>query len=209
MKHARKAKNRTLISFLLCTRNLRSAMKTISLMGHAPLDKHVMLQMNKLFFLLPAQWQLDVRVNDATFEMWMCVNDNWNAPIRLNADGDVECYASDGKGCIVTRKRGCPSLLKMVETVESRTSKDRADKNVLTCGTDHMRKWGVSGYDSPVHWCHRARSAFLQGKTATIICTSTGEVLGKGRFVKKYPQYFKLTSTTPAFRCAMARLSMA
>ena len=119
----------------------------------------------------------------------MCVNENWNAPIRLNADGDVQCYATNGKDCIVTRKRGCPSLLKIVERVESQTSKDRVPRrrNVLTCGTDHMRKY-------PVHWCHHARSALLQGKTATVICTSTGQVLG---------------STTQAFPCAMSQLFMA
>ena len=176
--------------------------KTVSLVGRPyPLEEHVLLQAGQLYFLLPKTWTLNVVVSEDTLETWTCMKDRWNAPLRLNKNGDVECFTANTKDCVVTRKRACSNLLSVIKKISS------GKKHVLTCGGDHMTKWHVSGYDSPVHWCHEARAAFLKAKTGTITCSRTGKVLASGRFVVKYPQYFKVTHTTPAFQAALCSLS--
>jgi hypothetical protein len=40
----------------------------------------------------------------------------------------------------------------------------------LTCGADHLAKWGVTGYENPRHWCSLAKAMWgnAQGRPQRI-----------------------------------------
>jgi len=75
----------------------------------------------------------------------------WNsthldAPLRINENGDVECYSNNGIHCTWHACYQNQHYIKYVGT--NRRS---------ACGIDHARKRGPStGYDSTNHWCHIA-----------------------------------------------------
>lgn len=62
------------------------------------------------------------------------------APMRIDPEtGNVQCLSYDGRQC----------------ENNSNLSEIRHDDVIpLTCGEDHEREWGGTGYDTPGHWCN-------------------------------------------------------
>ena len=82
---------------------------------------------------------------------WRCVpganGPDWNAPLRKNAAGDIECV---GKG------NGCD--WKTPATLCNATSYTAATPG-FACGANHQRLYGTTGYTDPNHWCAKGRAA--------------------------------------------------
>lgn len=118
---------------------------------------------------LPANIQLhvfDVR------QEWSC-GEGLNCPLRMNTDGDVQCFSLNGKDCVVSHPRACGQVLQSLEHSEH--------VNPLTCGSEHLRKWGITGYEDPNHWCHANRNKFVTGHACTLYDTLTDKTLAEGR----------------------------
>lgn len=63
--------------------------------------------------------------------------------VRKNADGDVDCMATDAKNCMWTGSMdACNNTL------------GTKNPQPLTCGKNHKAAYGVSGYDTILHWCN-------------------------------------------------------
>lgn len=73
---------------------------------------------------------------------WRCVEGE-TAPLRKNANGDVECASLDETNCI--RTAPCAQTLANLP----------ANIKPLTCGDMHKQKYGKTGYDTPGHWCNK------------------------------------------------------
>ncbi len=73
---------------------------------------------------------------------WRCVP-GVKAPLRKNANGDVECASIDGKNCL--QSKPCDQQLKTLPN----------NLNPLACGEMHKKQWGGTGYDKPGHWCNK------------------------------------------------------
>jgi len=78
---------------------------------------------------------------------WKCILD-YTSPIRMT-NGDVQCMSLNGKDCLWGGN--CRNQLK--------TSPEKIIP--LTCGEDHLKKWGETGYDNKEHWCARSKEYFL------------------------------------------------
>lgn len=100
---------------------------------------------------------------------WTCAHD-LNSPARLSKRGNVECTSLDGKHCITTHPRSCLLL------------KKNLPKNLkpLECGEMHLKKWGVTGYSDPNHWCSTTRNLLLHGAKAVLLDTRKKHVLATG-----------------------------
>ena len=103
---------------------------------------------------------------------WKC--DDWNGrnftPMRRNADGDIECMSPNGRDCIWRgTKEACDAI----------TAAPPAVVQPLTCGKDHQRKWGVTGYDQPTHWC---ATASKNGKHDGPLASSWVDIAAKGEW---------------------------
>lgn len=73
---------------------------------------------------------------------WKCIDAQYPqfpVPLRINATGDVECQSTDGRNCMWGR---CPNL------------SDPTPSNPLVCGAMHQSLYGITGYDTPGHWCY-------------------------------------------------------
>lgn len=81
---------------------------------------------------------------------WFTDNDVYNGTNLIVVNGNIACYASDGRGCGYTRN--LPSA--------SDTSK------MLICGADHKNKYGESGYTRSEHWCAKAAAKYLPASIA-------------------------------------------
>jgi hypothetical protein len=81
---------------------------------------------------------------------WRCVA-GYNTPVRY-INGDVQCLSTDGINCMyVPDAAGCVSTLSNIP----------ANINPLSCGADHLAKWGSTGYDNPQHWCNTGKTGIL------------------------------------------------
>lgn len=82
---------------------------------------------------------------------WTCypwsASGNSNGPIHKNECGDVECQSTDGKNCQWGK---CPN-----------TTPD-SNNNPLVCGAMHKALYGITGYDTPGHWCNVGMSSIQQ-----------------------------------------------
>jgi len=89
---------------------------------------------------------------------WTCEG-RLNSPARLNAQGDTQCFSLNNKDCITTHHQACELL------------KNNPPPNLhpLVCGSMHMKKWGVTGYEEPGHWCRTTRNMLLSGKTGKLL----------------------------------------
>lgn len=78
---------------------------------------------------------------------WQCLAGT-PVPLRFSATGQVECMSSDGKNCAwQTDDAGCTGLLQSpVSPV-----------NPLSCGEQHQQLYGITGYDTPEHWCSKGK----------------------------------------------------
>ncbi len=72
---------------------------------------------------------------------WKCIS-AISFPVKRNFWGDIQCMSNDGKNCLYQ----CPDL---------RTSSPDIP---MTCGPDHKRLYGITGYDTKGHWCQLADS---------------------------------------------------
>ena len=75
---------------------------------------------------------------------WRCMN-GWGAPMRKNANGDVECMSTNHHDCMWNAS--CNQLV----------NAPPSNLDPLTCGAMHAREWGMDGYSSSAHWCAIAR----------------------------------------------------
>jgi len=92
---------------------------------------------------------------------WGCVS-GIDVPVSLNENGDVQCMATDGVNCLWGQ---CQEKLK---------NQPQSIKP-LTCGDVHKKIYGGTGYDTPDHWCSKARPE-LKGKVKTWAqCASSDE----------------------------------
>jgi hypothetical protein len=65
-------------------------------------------------------------------------------PLRGNVAHDIECLATDGLTCLWAVSNATCNR-RLVQNVNA--------ANPLACGTDHLQKFGTTGYDTPGHWC--------------------------------------------------------
>jgi hypothetical protein len=78
---------------------------------------------------------------------WKC-EDGIHVPLRRNAEGDIECAATNGRNCLwQANKAGCDALIARLPSL---------DLKPLACGADHKAVWGGDGYSTPAHWCAKA-----------------------------------------------------
>lgn len=85
---------------------------------------------------------------EAANAQWRCVPGIY-FPIRY-VNGDVQCLSTDGINCMGQGSdAGCAAL------------QIPANANPLTCGADHLSKWGSTGYDNPAHWCNKGKTGIL------------------------------------------------
>lgn len=120
---------------------------------------------------------------------WTCEG-NANTPFRVNRySGNTECMSVNAKDCLVAHPRSCESI---------RASPPRRLKP-LSCGKNHMKVWGMTGYEGAGHWCNTFRNVYLDNARAVLVNTRTHKTLATGgmrgsRFhVKKvYPAFVPL-----------------
>lgn len=73
---------------------------------------------------------------------WAC-SEEFKAPTRRNAAGDIECMSRNGKDCLWSDSVAtCQAHISSSEPVEP-----------LACGAQHKKHWGMLGYDTAGHWC--------------------------------------------------------
>ncbi|HZI82104.1 MAG TPA: toll/interleukin-1 receptor domain-containing protein [Vicinamibacterales bacterium] len=61
----------------------------------------------------------------------------------ITPDGDPVCASYDGSGCLWGQRYDDIDFSKV---------------KTLACGAAHKARWGVTGYEDPMHWCSIARS---------------------------------------------------
>lgn len=88
-------------------------------------------------------WQSHVDHFDSS--PWICRQPSTGqfVAVRKNTDGDLECMSADGKNCMWTGNMDACS--------NSLTTKS---PQPLTCGKNHKAAYGVTGYDTILHWCN-------------------------------------------------------
>ena len=77
---------------------------------------------------------------------WKCVS-GIGAPLRMY-DGDIQCMSSDGNGCMWAGE--CHT--KLAKTTQHAST-------ALSCGADHLAKYGSTGYENDNHWCSAGKRA--------------------------------------------------
>jgi len=92
---------------------------------------------------------------------WQCLEsakaaDGKNVPMALTTSGDAACMSLDGLNCLWD------------VSCNSKLSTPANTIRALACGSDHNRKWGVTGYDNTNHWCSRVRETFKAMSKPTI-----------------------------------------
>jgi hypothetical protein len=83
-----------------------------------------------------------------------CKKNKWQiipglgAPMRIDSEsGEVQCLSYDGRNCTWGN----------TDLSQIRIN----DVRPLSCGEDHRRKWGGTGYDNPAHWCSTVKRALM------------------------------------------------
>lgn len=101
---------------------------------------------------------------------WTCQG-NANTPFRINKQGDTECFSVNGKDCLVAHPRSCEKL---------KASPPRHLKP-LACGKEHMKTYGITGYEGSGHWCNTFRNIYLTNARAVLVNEKTHKTLATGR----------------------------
>jgi cytoskeletal protein RodZ len=78
---------------------------------------------------------------------WKCVQ-GFNAPMRKDARGDVQCMSNNHKDCTW---KADPAQCQAVAATPVQPL------DPLTCGEGHKAAWGSPGYDNPDHWCSQVK----------------------------------------------------
>lgn len=99
---------------------------------------------------------------------WTCLK-GWNVPIRINEDGDAECWSIDGEACAWQKDQdSCLALINPVPPTppppafleEGKPSTySSSTPTTLSCGVQHEHIYGYTGYNYNWHWCHVSRLA--------------------------------------------------
>lgn len=80
--------------------------------------------------------------------------------VRLEADGNLSCYSPEGSQCHWGNPPQPP-----------------ANARALTCGGHHLSLHGVSGYDTPNHWCNNAYADLYAHWNSTRSINAAGDVM--------------------------------
>jgi len=75
---------------------------------------------------------------------WLCLP-GITSPVRINPMGNPECLATDGANCLWNTV-SCTSI-------QNYDASSISNINPLTCGQYHNSKYGITGYNTPTHWC--------------------------------------------------------
>lgn len=102
--------------------------------------------------------------------VWTC-RGSVNSPMRMSSSGNPECMSHNAKDCIVTHPRACNLLLK----------NPPPKMRPLECGENHMRHYGITGYEHGTHWCSTTRNMFLNGANAVIVDEKKKKELAVGK----------------------------
>jgi hypothetical protein len=62
--------------------------------------------------------------------------------------GNTRCAAFDGVNCYSTYNKNDAT------TLQADIKSGKTKVQPLTCGSDHKAKYGITGYDTPGHWCN-------------------------------------------------------
>ena len=100
---------------------------------------------------------------------WTCAH-GLNSPARLSKNGNIECMSHDGKNCIVTHPTACKGLKK----------NPPSKLKPLECGDMHMRKWGISGYETG-NWCDNTRNMIIMDAKAVLVNEKKNLILATGK----------------------------
>ena len=84
-------------------------------------------------------------INNLQPTNWSCDNGGYNAPMRVNSAGDIECMGPNNRDCFW--KANAEECKKTI------TDTKPEDIKPLACGEMSLRVWGGTGYDTPGHWC--------------------------------------------------------
>ncbi len=77
---------------------------------------------------------------------WYCYPiTGWKVPIRLNEFGDSECLSTDG----INSDWGQSDNETCHKLLQEHLPKFKS----LSCGVQHLMLWGITGYETPTHWC--------------------------------------------------------
>lgn len=119
---------------------------------------------------------MNVLTNEPTTPQpkWYCIAPsdvpNQFLPAQLNADGDAQCMAKDGRNCLwASSKAECENIV----------ATNRANElHPLACGAAHAKFHNNStGYDHPGHWCNVGQK--LPGVTRWVCVTPTDNASGQ------------------------------
>lgn len=151
---------------------------------HTFLDTVVPLRLNLSW--LPKHVKVFVLGKDGT---WTCQG-NANTPFRINRQsGNTECMSMNAKDCLGSHPRSCEQL---------KASPPRKLKP-LSCGKNHMKVWGMTGYQGAGHWCNTFRNVYLDNARVVLVNTRTHKTLATGvmkgsKFAikKVYPEFIPL-----------------
>jgi len=80
---------------------------------------------------------------------WICAGDilSLDTPIRMNPNGDVECFSNNGRDCAWGNGTGP----KCVQYIQANLN----NQNPLVCGRMHLNTYGGDGYSDTNHWCRK------------------------------------------------------
>ena len=115
-----------------------------------------------------------IYINRAVIE-WTCIfseKNNSYVKIRKNPQGDTEC------GRISSSVAGC-SWFGNIKECKQLTPYNAS----LTCGDDHLQKYGTTGYDTTGHWCNAEIQTvyprYANGASGYIISRPIAEYIAK------------------------------
>jgi len=102
------------------------------------------------------------------FKQWFCLP-GFSSPMRMNPTGNPECLATNGVDC----RWGTVSC----SSIQFYDASSISPIAPLSCGNDHLAKYGSSGYDNTAHWCfnvlQQLKPTCVSG-SQVFTCTGTG-----------------------------------
>ena len=79
---------------------------------------------------------------------WKCL-EGVNTPVRKSSSNEVQCLSTDGSQCATANN---------LESCAALVGNQLRSAKTLSCGEQHMKLYGQTGYDNPGHWCAKGRS---------------------------------------------------
>jgi hypothetical protein len=82
--------------------------------------------------------------------------------VRLSSTGVPECASADSRKCSrAPVGTSCGAWVAQLNAAAA-DAVSGAAAQPLRCGEDHQRAWGITGFDTPGHWCNLASDYFRQ-----------------------------------------------